>query len=70
MSTRCSDACDRVSAIASKAAGFLVLIQLVRGPFDLNDLLAPVLSYIAAIAILLNNVAAVAQRNVKHDGVV
>ena len=54
-------------AIASKAAGFLVLIQLVRGPFvGLNDLLAPVLSYIAAITILFGNVAAVAQRNVKR----
>ena len=54
-------------AIASKAAGFLVLIQLVRGPLiGLNDFLAPVLSYIAAVTILFGNVAAVAQRNVKR----
>jgi NADH-quinone oxidoreductase subunit N len=54
-------------AIASKAAGFIVLIQLVRGPFiGLNDLLVPVLSYIAAATILFGNIAAVTQRNVKR----
>lgn len=54
-------------AVASKAAGFIVLIQLVRGPFlGLNDLLVPVLSYIAAATILFGNIAAVTQRNVKR----
>jgi len=54
-------------AVASKAAGFIVLIQLVRGPFiGLSDLLVPVLSVIAAATILFGNVAAVTQRNVKR----
>lgn len=54
-------------AVASKAAGFIVLIQLVRGPFaGLNELLVPVLSYIAAATILFGNIAAVSQRNVKR----
>ena len=54
-------------AVASKAAGFIVLLQLVRGPFiGLNDLLVPVLSVIAAATILFGNVAAVTQRNVKR----
>ena len=54
-------------AVASKAAGFIVLLQLVRGPFlGLSELLVPVLSVIAAITILFGNVAAVTQRNVKR----
>ncbi|PXA03400.1 NADH-quinone oxidoreductase subunit N [Coraliomargarita sinensis] len=54
-------------AIASKAAGFMVLITLVLGPFAaLNELLVPVLSYIAAATILFGNIAAVTQRNVKR----
>lgn len=54
-------------AIASKAAGFMVLLALVQGPFTgLNDLLVPVLSYIAAVTILFGNIAAVTQRNVKR----
>lgn len=54
-------------AIASKAAGFIVLLTLVLGPFaGLNDLLIPVLSYIAAATILFGNIAAVTQRNVKR----
>lgn len=54
-------------AIASKAAGFIVLLQLVRGPFvGLTDIVVPVLSYIAAITILFGNVAALTQRNVKR----
>lgn len=54
-------------AIASKAAGFIVLVSLVLGPFAaLHDLLIPVLSYIAAITILFGNFAAVTQRNVKR----
>jgi NADH-quinone oxidoreductase subunit N len=54
-------------AVASKAAGFIVLLQLVRGPFiGLNELLVPVLSVIAAITIIFGNVAALGQRNVKR----
>ena len=54
-------------AVASKAAGFIVLLQLVTGPFAaLNDLIVPVLSFIAAATILFGNIAAVTQRNVKR----
>ncbi|WPJ95332.1 NADH-quinone oxidoreductase subunit N [Coraliomargarita algicola] len=54
-------------AVASKAAGFIVLIQLVRGPFfGLHEFLIPILSVIAAATILFGNIAAVAQRNVKR----
>lgn len=54
-------------AIASKAAGFIVLLTLVQGPFaGLNELLVPVLSFIAAATILFGNIAAVTQRNVKR----
>jgi len=56
-------------AIASKAAGFIVLVQLVSkgGPFfGMHGLLVPVLSYIAAVTILFGNIAAVTQRNVKR----
>lgn len=54
-------------AVASKAAGFIVLLNLVKGPFlGLNDLLIPVLSAIAAATILFGNIAAVTQRNVKR----
>ncbi|MGB0334802.1 MAG: NADH-quinone oxidoreductase subunit N [Opitutales bacterium] len=54
-------------AVASKAAGFIVLLQLLRGPFSgLSELLVPVLSVIAAATILFGNVAAVTQRNVKR----
>lgn len=54
-------------AVASKAAGFIVLIQLLSGPFaGLMDLLVPVLSVIAAVTILFGNIAAITQRNVKR----
>jgi NADH-quinone oxidoreductase subunit N len=54
-------------AVASKAAGFMVLLALVQGPFiGLNDLLVPVLSFIAAATILFGNIAAVTQRNLKR----
>jgi NADH-quinone oxidoreductase subunit N len=54
-------------AVASKAAGFIVLIQLVRGPFfGLQEFLIPIFSVIAAATILFGNIAAVAQRNVKR----
>lgn len=54
-------------AVGSKAAGFIVLVQLLRGPFaGLVDMLVPVLSVIAAVTILFGNIAAVTQRNVKR----
>ena len=54
-------------AVASKAAGFIVLLTLVQGPFlALNDLLVPVLSFIAGATILFGNIAAVTQRNLKR----
>lgn len=54
-------------AVASKAAGFIVLLHLLHGPFNgLKEFLVPVLSVIAAATILFGNVAAVTQRNVKR----
>ena len=54
-------------AVASKAAGFIVLMQLVTGPFlGLSGILIPFLSFIAAATILFGNIAAVTQRNVKR----
>ena len=54
-------------AIASKAAGFIVLMQLLTGPFiGLKDFMIPVLSFIAAATILFGNFTAVGQRNVKR----
>jgi NADH-quinone oxidoreductase subunit N len=54
-------------AVASKAAGFIVLMQLLRGPFiGMSDFLTPVLSVIAAATILFGNIAAVTQCNVKR----
>ncbi|MFU8847679.1 MAG: NADH-quinone oxidoreductase subunit N [Opitutales bacterium] len=54
-------------AIASKAAGFIVLLALVQGPFlALDELLVPVLSFIAGATILFGNIAAVTQRNLKR----
>lgn len=54
-------------AVASKAAGFMVLLQLVTGPFiGLAPLMIPVLSIIAAATILFGNFTAVRQRNVKR----
>lgn len=53
--------------VASKAAGFIVLLQLLKGPFvGLNAFLVPLLSVIAVATILFGNIAAVAQRNVKR----
>jgi NADH-quinone oxidoreductase subunit N len=54
-------------AVASKAAGFVVLLQLVQGPFaGLGALLVPVLSIVAAVTILFGNCAAVVQGNLKR----
>ncbi|MGC6424776.1 MAG: NADH-quinone oxidoreductase subunit N [Lentimonas sp.] len=54
-------------AVASKAAGFIVLVQLLTGPLaGLQEFLVPVLSVIATITILFGNITAVTQRNVKR----
>ncbi len=54
-------------AVASKAAGFIVLLTLVTGPLaGLSNFLVPVLSFIAAVTILFGNITAVTQRNVKR----
>ncbi len=53
--------------VASKAAGFLVLLNLIQGPLEaMDDLLVPVLSLIAGATILFGNIAATAQRNIKR----
>ena len=47
-------------AVASKAAGFSVLLQLVTGPFcGMSETLVPALSIIAIVSILFGNIAAV-----------
>ena len=54
-------------AVASKAAGFVVLLQLLKGPFSgLNELIVPVLSLIAMVTILFGNITALVQGNLKR----
>jgi NADH-quinone oxidoreductase subunit N len=54
-------------AIGSKAAGFMVLLNLVTGPFaDIAYFLKPVLTVVAVVTILFGNIAAVSQKNVKR----
>lgn len=54
-------------AVGSKAAGFVILLQVLSGPFaPLSDFLIPVLSVIAGVTILFGNLAAINQRNVKR----
>lgn len=54
-------------AVSSKAAGFIVLIQLLRGPFaPLTDFLMPLLQATAVVTILFGNIAAAGQHNVKR----
>jgi len=54
-------------SVASKAAGFIVLFNLVTGPLaGLSDFLIPVLSVVAALTILVGNLGALAQGNVKR----
>ena len=56
-------------AVASKAAGFAVLIGLCgpNGPFlAYSDLVVPLLSAMAAATIIFGNIAALAQHNVKR----
>ena len=53
--------------VASKAAGFVVLLQLLKGPFSgLGTFLEPLLTVIAIATILFGNIAAVTQCNVKR----
>jgi len=54
-------------AVASKAAGFLVLMNVVVGPLlPLVKMTLPLLSAIALVTILFGNMAAVPQQNVKR----
>jgi len=66
-------------AVASKAAGFIVLLRLIEAPVEidgtvrvtgpfyaLSPILVPTLAFIAAATILFGNIAAVTQRNVKR----
>lgn len=54
-------------AVASKAAGFAVLLTLVRGPFaNYAHLTVPVLTVMAGATILFGNLAALTQHNVKR----
>jgi NADH-quinone oxidoreductase subunit N len=54
-------------AVASKAAGFAVLLTLVLNVFSpLQEVIVPVLSVMAAATILLGNLAALSQHNVKR----
>ena len=54
-------------AVASKAAGVFVLINLLRGPFaDLDEITMPLLTVMTAATLLIGNLAALGQRNVKR----
>lgn len=54
-------------AVGSKAAGFAVLLTLVRNVFaPLESVLVPLLSTLAAATLIFGNVAALKQRNAKR----
>ncbi|MBC2595829.1 NADH-quinone oxidoreductase subunit N [Ruficoccus amylovorans] len=54
-------------AVSSKAAGFIILINLIVGPFGpMKELVVPLLSAIAVVTILFGNLTALGQRNVKR----
>ncbi len=54
-------------AVSSKAAGIMVLLTLVTGPFaPLESVLVPLLSTVAVLTILFGNLTALPQRNVKR----
>lgn len=54
-------------AVSSKAAGFAVLINLLRGPFiGMEHILVPLLGGVAAVTILFGNITPLSQRNVKR----
>ena len=54
-------------SVASKAAGFIVLLNLLHGPFlALQGFLIPIVSVIAGLSILYGNLAAIVQVNLKR----
>ena len=54
-------------AIASKAAGVFLLIQLLQGPFfALDSVLIPILSILCVLTILFGNISATGQTNTKR----
>ena len=54
-------------AIASKAAGIFVFMQLLQGPFlALSEWLLPLLSVLCALTILYGSIAATGQSNIKR----
>lgn len=54
-------------SVASKAAGLLVLLQLLTGPFAaLQNFVTPLISVIAVLTIFFGNMSALSQRNVKR----
>lgn len=54
-------------AVASKAAGFVILLNLMQGPFlALQNFLITILTVIAGVSILYGNIAAVTQANLKR----
>jgi NADH-quinone oxidoreductase subunit N len=54
-------------AVSSKAAGFAVLLTLVRNVFaPLADVIVPALSVLAGATILIGNLSALSQRNAKR----
>jgi NADH-quinone oxidoreductase subunit N len=54
-------------AVASKAAGVFLLIQLLQGPFfALDGFLIPILSVLCVLTILFGNISATGQTNIKR----
>ncbi len=54
-------------ACASKAGGFILLLNLIRGPFaGLEYMVKPLLIAVAIVTILFGNLTAVSQQNVKR----
>ena len=54
-------------AVASKAAGVFLLIQLIQGPFfALDAFLIPILSVLCVLTILFGNISATGQTNIKR----
>jgi NADH-quinone oxidoreductase subunit N len=54
-------------AVASKAAGVFLLIQLLQGPFlALDTFLIPILTVLCVLTILFGNISATGQSNIKR----
>jgi NADH-quinone oxidoreductase subunit N len=54
-------------SVSSKAAGLIVLINLLKGPFaGMQEAIVPLLTAIAIVTILFGNITAVPQSNVKR----